>query len=187
LTLYAFSTENWNRPRLEVATLMRLLVDTIAKEVKTLNDNNIRLQSIGDLSKLPNATRKALLKGIEDTKHNTRMDLILALNYSGRSDILSAVKKLTTQVQNGELEAAAIDEAIFSAALSTNDFPDPELMIRTSGENRLSNFLLWELSYAEFQFLPIYWPDFSKQHLYESLLNFQNRERRFGKISEQLV
>ena len=187
LTLYAFSTENWNRPRLEVATLMRLLVDTIAKEVKTLNDNNIRLRTIGDLSKLPKATRKALLKGIEDTKQNTRMDLILALNYSGRSDILGAVKKLATQVQQGELAAAAIDEAVFSSALSTNDFPDPELMIRTSGENRLSNFLLWELSYAEFQFLPIYWPDFSKRHLYESLLNFQNRERRFGKISEQLV
>ena len=186
LTLYAFSTENWNRPKLEVVTLMRLLVDTIAKEVKTLNDNNIRLQSIGDLSKLPAATRKALLKGIEDTKHNTRMDLILALNYSGRSDILSAVKKIATQVQNGEVQTTDIDEASFSAALSTNQFPDPELMIRTSGENRLSNFLLWELSYAEFQFLPIYWPDFSKQHLYESLLNFQNRERRFGKISEQL-
>ena len=186
LTLYAFSTENWNRPRLEVNTLMRLLVDTIYKEVKTLNDNNIRLRAIGDLSYLPKETRKALLKGIEDTKENTRMDLILALNYSGRWDILNAVKTIAMDAKNGALDLENIDEDHFKSYLSTRNYPDPELMIRTSGESRLSNFLLWELSYAEFQFLPIYWPDFRKQHLYESLLNFQNRERRFGMTSEQV-
>ena len=187
LTLYAFSTENWNRPKLEVTTLMRLLVDTIHKEVKTLNDNNIRLKAIGDLAQLPPATRKALLKGIEDTKDNTRMDLILALNYSGRWDILNAVKTIATDTRNGAMSIDAIDEHYFKAALSTKDFPDPELMIRTSGETRLSNFLLWELSYAEFHFLPIYWPDFRKEHLYNALLNYQNRERRFGMISEQVI
>lgn len=187
LTLYAFSTENWNRPTLEVTTLMRLLVDTISKEVKTLNKNNIRLKTIGDLSRLPNATRKALLKGIEDTKDNTRMDLILALNYSGRWDIVNAVKQVAGSVKAGKMSVEDIDDASFKAALSTREFPDPELMIRTSGETRLSNFLLWELSYAEFQFLPIFWPDFQKEHLYNSILNFQNKERRFGLISEQLL
>jgi len=187
LTLYAFSTENWNRPTLEVTTLMRLLVDTISKEVKTLNENNIRLKTIGDLSRLPNATRKALLKGIEDTKDNTRMDLILALNYSGRWDIINAVKQVAGAVKEGDMSIENIDDTSFKAALSTREFPDPELMIRTSGETRLSNFLLWELSYAEFQFLPIFWPDFQKEHLYNSILNFQNKERRFGMISEQLL
>jgi len=187
LTLYAFSTENWSRPKLEVTTLMRLLVDTIHREVKTLNDNNIRLKAIGDLSQLPPATRKALLKGIEDTKDNTRMDLILALNYSGRWDILNAVKTIASDARNGAIDIDAIDEYYFKSALSTRDYPDPELMIRTSGETRLSNFLLWELSYAEFHFLPIYWPDFRKEHLYNALLNYQNRERRFGMISEQVV
>lgn len=186
LTLYAFSTENWNRPSLEVNTLMRLLVDTIHREVKTLNDNSIRLRAIGDLSGLPKETRKALLKGMEDTKDNTRMDLILALNYSGRWDILNAVKTIAMDAKNGAISLDAVDEDYFKASLSTRHYPDPELMIRTSGESRLSNFLLWELSYAEFHFLPIYWPDFRKQHLYESLLSYQNRERRFGMTSEQL-
>jgi len=187
LTLYAFSTENWNRPKLEVTTLMRLLVDTIHREVKTLNDNNIRLKAIGDLSQLPPATRKALLKGVEDTKDNTRMDLILALNYSGRWDILNAAKTIAMDARNGVVAVDAIDEQYFKSALSTSDYPDPELMIRTSGETRLSNFLLWELAYAEFHFLPIYWPDFRKEHLHNALLNFQNRERRFGMISEQVI
>ncbi len=187
LTLYAFSTENWNRPSFEVNTLMRLLVDTIAKEVKTLNKNNIRLHAIGDLSKLPSRTRKALLDGIESTKDNTRMDLILALNYSGRWDILNATKTIAQKVQNQELKAEDITEETYKAALSTAQFPDPDLMIRTSGETRLSNFLLWELSYAEFQFIRTLWPDFTKNHLYECILNYQNKERRFGMISEQLV
>lgn len=187
LTLYAFSTENWNRPSFEVNTLMRLLVDTIAREVKTLNKNNIRLNAIGDLSKLPKRTRQALLDGIESTKNNTRMDLILALNYSGRWDILNATKTIAQQVKNQELSPENITEETYKAALSTAKFPDPDLMIRTSGETRLSNFLLWELSYAEFQFIQTLWPDFTKAHLYECILNYQNKERRFGMISEQLV
>lgn len=187
LTLYAFSTENWNRPSFEVNTLMRLLVDTIGKEVKTLNKNNIRLNAIGDLSKLPTKTRAALLAGIESTKHNTRMDLVLALNYSGRWDILNAAKTIAQKVERQELKAEEITEATYKAALSTAKFPDPDLMIRTSGETRLSNFLLWELSYAEFQFIPTLWPDFTKKHLYECILNYQNKERRFGMISEQLA
>ena len=187
LTLYAFSTENWNRPSFEVNTLMRLLVDTIGKEVKTLNKNNIRLNAIGDLSKLPTKTRTALLEGIESTKHNTRMDLVLALNYSGRWDILNATKTIAEQVAQQAIKPEEITEATYKAALSTAKFPDPDLMIRTSGETRLSNFLLWELSYAEFQFIPTLWPDFTKRHLYECILNYQNKERRFGMISEQLV
>ncbi len=187
LTLYAFSTENWNRPSFEVNTLMRLLVDTVHKEVKTLNKNNIRLKAIGDLEKLPTTTHRALLKGIESTKNNTRMDLVLALNYSGRWDILNATQNIAQQVKDQLINPDEITEAIFKSALSTHDFPDPELMIRTSGETRLSNFLLWELSYAEFQFLPIYWPDFRKQHFFECILNFQDRERRFGMTSEQLM
>ena len=187
LTLYAFSTENWNRPTFEVNTLMRLLVDTIGKEVKTLNKNNIRLNTIGDLSKLPTKTRNALLKGIESTKNNTRMDLVLALNYSGRWDILNATKKLSQDVQNQSISIKDIDENTYKSYLSTAKFPDPDLMIRTSGETRLSNFLLWELSYAEFQFIPTLWPDFSKKHLYECILNYQDKERRFGMISEQFL
>lgn len=187
LTLYAFSTENWNRPSLEVNTLMRLLVETINKEVKTLNDNDIRLKAIGDLSKLPKRTRNALLAGIEETKNNSRMDLILALNYSGRWDIINAVQKIAQQVEKEHLKPEHINDQLFKSFLSTHDFPDPELMIRTSGETRLSNFLLWELSYAEFHFLPIFWPDFRKQHLYEAILNYQDRERRFGKTSEQVT
>jgi len=187
LTLYAFSTENWNRPALEVNTLMRLLVDTIAKEVKTLNKNNIRLNTIGDLSKLPNRTREALLEGIKSTQNNSRMDLVLALNYSGRWDILNATQKIVHLVATQQLKPEEINETLFKSVLSTSAFPDPDLMVRTSGETRLSNFLLWELSYAEFQFLPIYWPDFQKEHLYECILNFQNKERRFGMTSEQLA
>ncbi len=187
LTLYAFSTENWNRPSFEVNTLMRLLVDTIGREVKTLNKNNIRLNAIGDLSRLPTKTRDALLDGIESTKHNTRMDLVLALNYSGRWDILNATKTIAQKVERQELKAEEITEITYKEALSTAKFPDPDLMIRTSGETRLSNFLLWELSYAEFQFIPTLWPDFTKNHLYECILNYQNKERRFGMISEQLV
>lgn len=187
LTLYAFSTENWNRPSFEVNTLMRLLVDTISREVKTLNKNNIRLNAIGDLSKLPTKTRAALLAGIESTKHNTRMDLVLALNYSGRWDILNATKTIAKKVARQEMKAEDITEATYKATLSTASFPDPDLMIRTSGETRLSNFLLWELSYAEFQFIPTLWPDFTKNHLYECILNYQNKERRFGMISEQLA
>jgi undecaprenyl diphosphate synthase len=187
LTLYAFSTENWNRPEMEVNALMALLVDTIKKEIKTLNDNSIRLTSIGDLSKLPEKSRKALKKAIDDTSHNTRMTLVLALNYSSKWEIVEAARKLAAQAQSGSIQPADIDETAFSNALSTAGMPDPELLIRTSGETRISNFLLWQIAYAELYFTKTLWPDFRKEHLYEAILNYQNRERRFGKTSEQLT
>ena len=186
LTLYAFSTENWNRPQMEVNALMRLLVETLRKEIATLNKNNIRLQAIGDLQKLPQKTYKALLEGIQNTKNNTRMTLVLALNYSAKWEILEAAKTMAEKVKSGEIQAEDIKEDLFSASLSTADIPDPELLIRTSGENRLSNFLLWQLAYAELYFTPVFWPDFSKQHLYQAILDFQKRERRFGMTSEQV-
>jgi len=187
LTLYAFSTENWNRPALEVNALMRLLVDTLSKEVETLNKNNIRLEAIGDLEKLPKKSLQALLKGIEDTKTNSRMTLILALNYSARWEIVEAVKQVAKEVKSGKMEIDDIQDSTFENYLTTKNYPDPELMIRTSGEHRISNYLLWQLAYTELYFTDVLWPDFRKQHLYEALIDFQNRERRFGKISEQLV
>jgi undecaprenyl diphosphate synthase len=187
LTLYAFSTENWNRPQTEVLALMTLLVETIQKEIKTLNDNNIRLEAIGDLSRLPDRTRKALQQAIKDTSKNSRMTLVLALNYSARWEILEAARKLASEVKLGHLEPAAIDEKVFSKALTTAEIPDPELLIRTSGETRISNFLLWQIAYAELFFTSTLWPDFRRDHLYQAILDFQNRERRFGKISEQLT
>ncbi|MCO6478494.1 MAG: isoprenyl transferase [Phaeodactylibacter sp.] len=187
LTLYAFSTENWNRPKLEVSALMRLLVETLHKEIDTLNKNDIRLQAIGDLSKLPEKTRQALLAGIENTKNNSRMTLVLALNYSAKWEIMEASRRLARQVQAGTLSPDDIDEATFAAALNTGGMPDPELLIRTSGENRLSNFLLWQIAYAELYFTPVFWPDFRKEHLYKAIIDFQKRERRFGKISEQVA
>lgn len=186
LTLYAFSTENWNRPKLEVSALMRLLVETLHKEVDTLMKNNIRLQAVGDLTKLPKSTYKALLEGIERTKDNTRMTLVLALNYSAKWEILEAAKKLANKVKEGAVNTADINEKLFASELSTEGIPDPELLIRTSGEHRLSNFLLWQVAYAELYFTPIFWPEFRKESLYEAILDFQKRERRFGKISEQI-
>ncbi len=187
LTLYAFSTENWSRPKMEVSALMRLLVDTLVKELDTLNKNNIRLKAIGDLSKLPDRTRKALLDGIENTKDNERMTLVLALNYSGKWDLAQAAQKLGEEVAAGRLAPEDIDQEALAGQLSTKDMPDPELLIRTSGEARISNFLLWQLAYAELYFTPVFWPEFRKAHLYEAIIDYQNRERRFGKISEQLV
>lgn len=187
LTLYAFSTENWNRPAMEVGALMRLLVDTLHKEIETLNKNNIRLQAIGDLSRLPDSTYKALLDGIHNTRNNKRMTLVLALNYSAKWELVEAARQLAIRVQHGELNPDAITENLFSDALSTHGIPDPELLIRSSGEKRLSNFLLWQLAYAELYFTPVFWPDFRRQHFYEAIIDFQQRERRFGKISEQLV
>ena len=187
LTLYAFSTENWNRPQPEVNALMRLLVDTLHKEIETLNKNNIRLQAIGDLEKLPKRTRQALLDGIRKTQHNERMTLILALNYSAKWDIVQATAKIAKQVQNNVLSPEEISERTLADYLSTAGIPDPELLIRTSGEHRLSNFLLWQIAYAELYFTPIFWPDFRKANLYEAIIDFQNRERRFGKISEQVT
>lgn len=187
LTLYAFSTENWKRPKLEVNALMRLLVETLHKEIQTLNKNNIRLQAIGDLSKLPDKTHKALLEGIENTKNNTRMTLVLALNYSAKWDILTASRSLAAQVKANELSLEDLNEEAFANALSTQGIPDPELLIRTSGESRLSNFLLWQIAYAELYFTDLFWPDFRKEHLYEAIVDYQSRERRFGKISEQIA
>jgi len=187
LTLYAFSTENWSRPKMEVSALMRLLVDTLVKELDTLNKNNIRLKAIGDLSKLPDRTHKALLDGIENTKDNERMTLVLALNYSGKWDLAQAAQKLGKEVAAGRLSPDQIDQVALAGQLSTKHMPDPELLIRTSGEARISNFLLWQLAYAELYFTPVFWPEFRKAHLYEAIIDYQNRERRFGKISEQLV
>ncbi len=186
LTLYAFSTENWNRPALEVRALMALLVETVKSEMKTLKKNNIRLEAIGDLAQLPTKSRLALEKGIEDTKDNDRMTLILALNYSARWDILQATQSIAREAQEDGLDPEDIDEGLFEQHLSTKNYPDPELMIRTSGESRISNFLLWQLAYAELYFTPIFWPEFRKEHFYTAIIDFQKRERRFGKISEQL-
>lgn len=186
LTLYAFSTENWNRPQLEVGALMQLLVDTIGSEMKMMLDNGIRLQTIGDTEGLPSTTRQALTYGIEQTGHGDGMTLVLALNYSGKWDITHAVRRLATEVAAGRLDPMDVDEAAISTQLSTHQWADPELIIRTSGEHRLSNFFLWQAAYAEFYFSPVYWPEFRKPDLYAAIVDFQQRERRFGKTSEQL-
>ncbi len=186
LTLYAFSTENWNRPRLEVNALMSLLVETLRNEINTLNENDIRLQAIGDLEKLPPKTHKALLEGIRNTQHNQRMTLVLALNYSAKWEILEATRKISALVKSEQINPEHINEELFSASLSTHGIPDPELLIRTSGETRLSNFLLWQIAYSELYFTDIFWPEFNKDAFYSAIINYQNRERRFGKTSEQL-
>jgi len=186
LTLYAFSTENWNRPKLEVDTLMRLLVETLSSEIVTLNKNNIQLQAIGNLEQLPPFTRKALMKGIEDTAHNNRMVLTLALNYSARWELTEAARAIAQAVKQGQITPDEIDDKMLSRHLSTATMPDPELLIRTSGEERLSNFMLWQLAYTELYFTPVFWPDFRKADFYEAIVDFQNRERRFGMISEQM-
>ncbi|OFY82256.1 MAG: di-trans,poly-cis-decaprenylcistransferase [Bacteroidetes bacterium RIFCSPLOWO2_12_FULL_35_15] len=187
LTLYAFSTENWNRPQEEVIALMQLLVHTINAETKTLNKNSIRLQAIGDLKSLPTDCYNELQEAIENTKSNTRMTLVLALSYSSRWEIMNAIKEIAQAVENKTLSAAAITEDTLKAHLCTSSIPDPELMIRTSGEHRISNFLLWQLAYSELYFTEKLWPDFGKEDLFEAILDYQNRERRFGKTSEQLI
>lgn len=187
LTLYAFSKENWRRPKKEVGALMGLLVDTLGKEVKTLNENNIRLQAIGDLDLMPDRNRKALIRGMEDTRTNTGMTLILALNYSARWEIAEAAKKLTKHALLGEISPEDITEDRMAEALTTTGVPDPSLLIRTSGEKRISNFLLWQIAYAELYFIETLWPDFSKEDFYQAIVEYQSRERRFGKISEQLT
>jgi undecaprenyl diphosphate synthase len=186
VTLYAFSTENWKRPKREVNALMELLVSTINKEIKTLQKNNIRLRAIGDLQSLPSATLRELQKGIEATKENTALDLVLALSYSSRWEITDAVKRMGVDVKEGKLDPEAINEAAISSYLATRDIPDPELMIRTSGEMRISNFLLWQLAYAELVFLPKLWPDFRGEDLMQAIINYQKRERRFGMTSAQV-
>ncbi len=187
LTLYAFSTENWSRPPAEVTALMSLLVETIRGEIRDLNKNGVRLMAIGDIEALPKASYQALLDGIEKTKHNTRITLVLALNYSAKWEILRASRRLADQAVQGLIRPEDIDEKAFENALSTTGIPDPELLIRTSGETRISNFLLWQIAYAELYFTPVFWPDFGRKELYEAILSYQRRERRFGKISEQVV
>ncbi len=186
LTLYAFSTENWGRPKAEINALMHLLVQTMKNEINTLNKNSIRLKDIGDISKLPEKTYKTLLSGIENTRNNERMTLTLALNYSARWEILEATKRIARAIADNSLQPDNIDEYVFANCLATRNMPDPELLIRTSGEQRISNYLLWQIAYAELYFTPVLWPDFRKDHLYQAIIDFQSRERRFGQISEQL-
>ncbi|MCB0409994.1 MAG: isoprenyl transferase [Flavobacteriales bacterium] len=187
LTLYAFSTENWNRPKLEVTALMQLLVNTISKEVESLNKNNVRLMAIGDLKSLPNNCNDELQKAIDKTKNNTGLTVVLALSYSAKWEIIDAVKKITNDVVDGKVKIEQISESLLSNYLSTQNIPDPELLIRTSGENRISNFLLWQIAYSELYFSEKLWPDYRKEDLFEAIVNYQNRERRFGLTSEQIV
>ncbi|MEM7656535.1 MAG: isoprenyl transferase [Bacteroidota bacterium] len=186
LTLYAFSTENWNRPKAEVTALMTLLIDTIRKETKTLMDNDIRLNTIGDIARLPGKCQRNLAESIEMTQGNQRMTLTLALSYGARADMTHAIQQMAEKVQAGVLSPDQIDEETISQHLSTSYCPDPELLVRTSGEHRISNFLLWEIAYAEIFFTNKLWPDFRREDLFEAILDFQRRERRFGKISEQI-
>jgi undecaprenyl diphosphate synthase len=186
LTLYAFSTENWNRPSFEVKALMELLVDTIAKETPDLMKNKIRLVTIGQMDALPEKCQKQLQKTIEATAQNTGLTLILALSYSAKWDLTHAVKSIALAVQSGTMQAETINESTINNFLSTANYPHPDLLIRTSGEQRISNFLLWEIAYSELFFSPKLWPDFSPEDLYQAILDFQNRERRYGKISEQV-
>ncbi len=179
LTLYAFSTENWKRPRTEVNALMSLLVETIRNEVKELNKNDIRLHAIGELEKLPEKSYQALQEGIRSTANNKRMTLTLALNYSGRQDLTQALKSICRKAKNPD----QLTEEDLRQALWTRELPEPELLIRTSGEMRISNFLLWEIAYTELYFTKVYWPDFSKEEFYKAILDFQQRERRFGGLS----
>lgn len=187
LTLYAFSTENWNRPKEEVIALMQLLVHTINAETPTLNKNNIRLQAIGDLKSLPGDCYNELQEAIEATKNNSRTTLVLALSYSSRWEIVNAVKEIAAKIERKELASSEISEETINQHLCTATIPEPELMIRTSGEHRISNFLLWQLAYAELYFTDKFWPDFKKEDFYEAIIDYQNRERRFGKTSEQLT
>jgi undecaprenyl diphosphate synthase len=186
LTLYTFSSENWNRPKLEVIAIMELMVNTIHKEIDRLMNNNVRLQAIGNLKMLPERCYDELTNAINKTSVNTGLVLTLALSYSSRNEILHAVKQIAGKVQNGELKINDIDEEIFENNLYTNGMPNPELLIRTSGEYRISNYLLWQIAYAELYFTSKLWPDFRKEDLYEAILDYQKRERRFGMTSEQV-
>jgi len=186
LTLYAFSTENWNRPKLEVDTLMKLLISSLKGELKTLQNNDIRLNSIGNLDNLPGSVKKELMEVIEKTKDNKRMTLTLALSYGSREEIITAVKNISDKVKNNIISTTDIDESIINQHLYTHNLPDVDLVIRTSGEHRISNFLLWQIAYAEFYFTDALWPDFREKDLYDAIISYQKRERRFGKTSEQI-
>ncbi len=186
LTLYAFSTENWDRPEYEVSGLMGLLVDTIHNEVPTLNKNNIKLHVIGDISMLPDDAKNELKEALQETSVNTGLNLVMALSYSSRWEIVTAVKQIANDIEQDKLAAGSITQEIFQSYLTTSAFPDPELMIRTSGEYRISNFLLYQLAYSELYFTNTLWPDFRKENLYAAILDYQSRERRFGKTGEQI-
>ena len=186
LTLYAFSTENWDRPQEEVFGLMELLVDTIKKEVPTLNKNNIKLNVIGDIEMLPPNAQTELGEAINQTSKNEGLNLIMALSYSSRWEIINATKSISIDVLEGKIKPEEINQEVFNSYLTTKSFPDPELLIRTSGEYRISNFLLYQIAYAELYFTEVLWPDFRKNNLYEAILNYQQRERRFGKTGEQI-
>ncbi|WP_264532268.1 isoprenyl transferase [Flavobacterium sp. N502540] len=186
LTLYAFSTENWNRPKLEVEALMKILINSLKKELDTLQKNNIKLNAIGNLEKLPKSAQKELLDVIEKTKNNTRMTLTLALSYGSREELVQAVRTISDKVKNNIISIDSIDDSIINEHLYTQNLPDVDLLIRTSGEHRISNFLLWQIAYAELYFTNVLWPDFKDQDLYEAIISYQKRERRFGKTSEQI-
>jgi undecaprenyl diphosphate synthase len=186
LTLYTFSTENWNRPKDEVSTLMKLLLKSLKDRVDELCENDIRLTTVGDINALPNVVQKQLLEDIERTKNNKKMVLNLAISYSGRWEIVKGIKKLCDAVKNNKFDMDDLDEKSFAQFLESNDIPDPDLVIRTSGEFRVSNFLLWQIAYSEFVITDVYWPDFDRQQLYQAIRQFQKRERRFGKVSEQV-
>ncbi len=186
LTLYAFSTENWGRPQAEIDGLMELLVNTLKQEINKLMENQVKLLTIGDVSHLPEDCQNNLQWAIDHTRNNTGLTLVLALSYSGRWEILRAIKNLASDVEQGKLKASEINEQVFENFLQTSGIPDPELLIRTSGELRISNFLLWQIAYSELYITPTFWPDFRKEHLYEAIWSYQQRERRFGKTSEQL-
>lgn len=187
LTLYAFSTENWNRPKNEVRALMELLISTINSETSTLLKNNIRLNAIGNLNELPEKTRTKLNEAIGKTKDNNGLVLTLALSYSSKSEIIKAIKGIVSDVQNNKINIDDINDQLFDQSLFTKDMPDPDLLIRTSGEQRISNFLLWQMAYTELYFTDVLWPDFNKEELYKAIFEYQQRERRFGKTSEQLT
>ena len=186
LTLYAFSTENWNRPKLEVEALMKILINSLKKELVTLQENNIRLNAIGNLEKLPKSAQRELLDVIDKTKNNTRLTLTLALSYGSREELVNAVRIISDKVKNNIISIDAIDDSIINEHLYTQNLPDVDLLIRTSGEHRKSNFLLWQIAYAELYFTNVLWPDFKDQDLYEAIISYQKRERRFGKTSEQI-
>lgn len=186
LTLYAFSTENWSRPKEEIDSLMELLVSTLKAEIKTLMENQVKLRTIGDISHLPRECQDNLLWAIDQTKENTGLNLIMALSYSGRWEITKAMQAIAREIESGKIKSEAINERFLENYLQTSGIPDPELLIRTSGEMRVSNFLLWQIAYTELYITPTLWPDFRKEHLYEAIWSYQQRERRFGKTSEQL-
>nr|WP_042293207.1 isoprenyl transferase [Nonlabens ulvanivorans] len=186
LTLYAFSTENWKRPKLEVDTLMRLLVSSLKKELPTLQKNNISLKAVGSLELLPKTAQKELQEVITATENNNHMNLTLALSYGSREELITVIKNVANKVKEGKIEVENINQDTINGLLYTNYMPDVDLLIRTSGEQRISNFLLWQIAYAELYFTDVLWPDFRKEHLIEALKNYQDRERRFGKTSEQL-